>query len=77
MLPGVEVLMLTRRGEVPLGSTNAMGSLRVARSQLLEAKPLAVLFCRERFFCGAWKPTEQDLRGYDDLYIELASFAVK
>lgn len=78
MLRGVEVLGLKLEGApIRFGVTDQFGSLAVRKSDLQESASGAVLFCREGFFCGAFRLDEARFFAYDEKYIQLAPFAVR
>ena len=74
-LPGVEVILLASDKRI-LGRTDYLGSFVVKTSAIRQSNAHAVLFCTDRFFCGAI-PVEPDLFEYSEKYIELAPFATR
>lgn len=76
MLKGVEVYLVTASGESLMGKTDALGSLAISRNLLQREDSLAVLFCAEYFFCGAYRVRAPEFLEYDEHYIELAPLAV-
>lgn len=76
MLEGVEVRMITKRGEiVPVGKTNPSGVIAVEKS-LLE-KGVFLIFSLEGFFNGAWEIKPATVRRAQERYLKLARFAVR
>lgn len=76
-LPGTEVVLYSAGGERSMGTTDALGALAVSRSELAGAAGRVVVFCREGFFCGAWRPSTDEIRGLAEFYIQLAPYAVR
>ena len=77
MLPGVEVILLARGEETLLGTTSELGTVTIPRGRVATNEPYVILFCAEGFFCGAWRAKTSSPEGYDEIYIELAPFAVR
>lgn len=73
-LEGVDAF-LEGSEEQYLGKTDAFGRISIETALLRAGQAHAVLFCRERYFCGAMRIT-RELNGYAEKYIVLARFAV-
>ena len=77
VLEDVEVTLLRRAGFKSLGRTNGVGWIAVKRALLEEDGALAVLFCSEWHFCGAFRLDDREFFKYDERFITLAPFAVR
>lgn len=76
-IEGVAVLLLKSQGQlVTLGQTDRAGRLSIHKSSLREDGGVVVLFCKERFFCGAFRLDDPEFFEYDYRLINLAPFAV-
>ncbi len=64
------------RGLALLGTTGENGCLEVRRSVLRRQDAIAVVFCRDGFFCGAFRIKEDQIFLQDDVLILLAPFAI-
>jgi hypothetical protein len=76
LLPGVEVILVSSEGQNVMGKTDRSGSLSIDPKLLLKPGAAALLFCSERFFCGAIR-IDSDLLEYSEKYIELAPFSMR
>lgn len=61
---------------ITLGHTDATGRLSVRKETLGKRNNVAILFCKERFFCGAFRLDDPEFSKYDYHLIELAPFVV-
>jgi hypothetical protein len=78
MLEGVDVLAVRRDGRIDrLGRTDTNGHLTVKRAVISEATTVTILFCGEKFFCGAFTQNDTDFSAAGKLLIHLAPFAVQ
>lgn len=77
MLRGVKVYLMTGAGESLIGETDALGAIAIDRHRLQDGGSLAVLFCKEGFFCGAYRVKQDEFLEYDEHFIALAPFAVR
>jgi len=76
-LDGVLLLLTGSDGKlVELGHTDGNGRLAVSKDQLRQSGSAAILFCRERFFCGAFRLDDPKFLEADYRIIDLAPFAV-
>lgn len=74
---GVSVLLVAKDGHlIALGQTDITGRLSVVKDRLLQQGGPAILFCKERFFCGALRLDDQEFFDYDFHLIHLAPFTV-
>jgi len=77
LLQGVAVLLVAKDAKpVTLGWTDQYGRIPVLRDELMRGVAGAVLFCKERFFCGAFRLDEPEFFDADERLIHLAPFAV-
>jgi len=75
LMEGVDVLLVDKGGEVVnLGKTDILGRLSVDKERLSK-EGVAVLFCREAFFCGALLLNEERFFEIEERYIKLAPVA--
>lgn len=76
MLEGVEVRMITKKGEVvSVGKTNPSGVIAVEKAVL--EKGVFLIFSLEGFFNGAWEIKPATVRKAKERYLKLARFAVR
>lgn len=79
-LEGVEVLLVTSQGTRSLGVTSSHRMLCVPKGELRGDDARAILFCREGFFCGAFRLDEnvggRDLLSFSERVIVLAPFVI-
>ncbi len=75
LMKGVDVFLIDKGGEtVSLGKTDILGRLSVDKERLSK-EGVAVLFCREAFFCGALLLNEERFFEIEERYIKLAPVA--
>ena len=75
-LAGVSVFQVTRSGElIRLGETNLGGRFSYSKEELKRGGQV-ILFCKERYFCGALRLDEPGVFEYDRQLIHLAPFAL-
>lgn len=72
VLEGVEVSLVSKDGLRSLGRTNGVGRISVERKILQEPGALAVLFCSEWYFCGAFRLDDPEFFEYEERLIALA-----
>ena len=77
MIPGARVILIAEDGQLLLGRTDGFGSISVPRAVLEGEGSLAILFCKEEFFCGAFSLQAPEFFQYSEHYIGLAPFAVR
>lgn len=74
-IPRVEVFIFERSGQLnKVGETDSQGSIELGRQELLD-KAVALAFCHEWYFCGAFVVQDEDFLDYSEHYIELARIA--
>jgi hypothetical protein len=74
-LQGVGVLLVGRDGKIHrLGETDLGGNFSVAKGRLREG--VVVLFCKERYFCGAFRLSGEGFLEHDEWLIHLAPIAL-
>jgi len=76
-LEGVEVLLVRKDGQLEnLGQTDIAGHLTVKKGVIAPKGSAVVLFCKEKYFCGALRLDEADLLAARLRLIHLAQFAL-
>jgi len=70
MIPGVEVLLIKKNGDKQIvGETDALGAIKVNKEMLL-SDGCCILFCHDKFYCGAFIIDNLDL-SFDEMLIVL------
>ena len=76
-LEGVDVIVVRKDVRLEtLGQTDSAGHFSVSKRLLSEENSVVVLFCQERYFCGAFRLSELDLPAAKLRLIHLAPLAV-
>jgi hypothetical protein len=57
---------------IDVGKTDYYGHVYVSKKLIEDA--VAILFCRERFFCGAFSMDRTNLMDYEEVIIHIAPF---
>lgn len=77
-LEGVEILLVSSEGLRPIGVTPRHGVVCVPKHELQREHHGALLFCREGFFCGAFRLDKavagREFLEFDERFIVLAPF---
>jgi len=77
MLEDVTVLVARKDGRLEaVGRTDASGRFTVPKASLREDGSTVVLFCKERFFCGAFRLDDPKFLEADYRLIHLAPFSI-
>ena len=77
-LPAVNVVLVSKdRGIVQIGQTDDLGQVSLDREVLSKSENLALLFCKDHFFCGAFRLDSPSFLQADRRLIDLAPFSIE